>query len=74
MGQVKGRMLWKVLLTVGCIPFATIFGICLILSARDAGLSFVDCLLVCSIFLWPAYIVGIVLIFLSMLVKMKNEC
>lgn len=71
---MKRKLLWRVLLIAGLVPFAAPFGICCILTVRTSGLSLVDCILVYSIFLWPTDIVGIVLILLSMVIKMKNDC
>ncbi len=71
---MKGGLLWKVLLIVGLIPFAAPFVIFCILSTRNPGLSgeFVEYVMIYSIFCWPTYAVGIVLIVLSMIVKSKH--
>lgn len=73
---MKGRLLWKVLLIVGLAPFVAPLGIFCILSARNPGLSpaeLVNFILIYSIFYWPTYAVGIALIVLSMIIKLRHD-
>lgn len=68
---MKGGLLWKVLLIAGLIPFVAPFVIFCILSTRNPGLS--GEFMIYSIFYWPTYAVGIALIVLSMIIKLRHD-
>ena len=80
----KKNIIWKLLFIVGLIPFIII----LVKGVYSAinGLSciddciptygikaFIDTIKLYSLFLWPTYIVGIVLIIVSAVVLLKNK-
>ncbi|MBE5822022.1 MAG: hypothetical protein E7311_05505 [Clostridiales bacterium] len=72
---------WKILLFIGTLPFVIIIGISIIsmftgftfLFSTSHGISaFLDSILILSFLFWPTYIIGAVLIILS-IIKLKQK-
>ncbi len=73
----SGKWLWKIVLLLGSVPFLVALGYCFVSSLLDGGgpflkMSFGDYLILYSFLYWPTYLIGIVLIALS-LVKLKKK-
>ena len=76
-GMKRGKYIWKVLLFLGSVPFLTAFGFCFVSSLSDGvgaflKLSFWDYLFLYSLMYWWTYVIGMVLIVLSV-VKLKKK-
>ena len=82
---MKSKKIWIVLLIVGIVTFvipliAGIFdsingfsGLCFVGCERDYGIkAFIGSIYLYSYILWPTYIIGIILIILS-IIKLKNK-
>lgn len=81
---MKKKILWKSLLIIGIIPFIVVLfcgiyyslvgfsGICIVSCNKYYGLlAFRDSVILYSFVFWPSYIVGLVLIIISIL-KLKK--
>lgn len=71
------KWVWTMLLLLGSIPFLVAFGYCFVSSLLDRGgpvwkMSFVDYLFGYSFLYWPTYVIGIILIAISV-GKLKNK-
>lgn len=68
----SGKRIWKFLLIVGISPFLVAIGYCFVASLFDSGgpimgkMTFGDYLILFSFLYWPIYVIGIVLILLSL--------
>lgn len=63
---------WKIILIIGCIPFLVALLFCFISSITATNMSFMDYLLLYSVIYWPTYVIGLVLIILSIVrIKIK---
>lgn len=72
---MKNRLIWKILFAVGLFPFAAPFAaFCYHLINKDSWELF-DWLIMYSFVYWPTYLIGAVLIVLSlfMLKKQRNK-
>ena len=65
------KQIWKILLFLGCVPFLIAIGFCFITSLTGIW-SFWDYLILYSFLYWPTYVLGIVLIALSV-AKIKKK-
>lgn len=81
---MKKKILWKSLLIIGIIPFIAVLfygllssingfsGICIVSCKKYYGLlAFRDSVILYSFVFWPSYILGLVLILISIL-KLKK--
>lgn len=66
----KGK--WIILLMIGMIPFLIAFGFCFFSSMTAHDMPFWDYIFLYSFLYWPTYVIGIILIVLS-LVKIKSK-
>ena len=71
----RGKWIWKILLLLGTAPFLFAFGFCLVTRLLDPGggmfshTSFLEYLFMWSCLYWPTYVIGIILIVLSVIKK-----
>lgn len=74
------KIIWKILLIIGLIPFLAVIiygifssingfsGICFFNCSKNYGLmAFRDSVIMYSYVLWPTYIIGIILIIISII-------
>ena len=71
-GDFLQKWMWKILLCLGCVPFLIAVGFCLVTCLTDSWSSFWDCVILYSFLYWPTYVIGIVLIVLSV-VKIRKK-
>ena len=83
----KKNILWKLLLIIGLIPFVIpfLFGIIKAIIGDSLGLCFVDCKIsyglpvflnfvsFYSFVYWPTYVIGIILIIISIVQLLKHK-
>lgn len=73
------KRVWKILLFLGTAPFLFALGYCFASSLLDSGgslfgkLSFWDYLIFYSFLYWYTYVIGIILIVLSVIKMKKNH-
>lgn len=73
------KRVWKILLFIGAAPFLFALGYCFVSSLLDSGgalfgkLSFWDYLIFYSFLYWYTYVIGIILIVLSVIKMKKNR-
>lgn len=71
------KWIWKIVLLSGCAPFLFAFGFCFISSLLDSGgplfgkMSFLDYFIMYSFLYWYTYVIGMILIVLSVM-KLKK--
>lgn len=73
----RRKLIWFVVLFLGCVPFLAAFGYCFISYLLDGGgpllnMSFGDYFVIYSFLYWPTYVIGTILIILSAL-KIKKK-
>lgn len=72
------KRVWKILLFLGTAPFLFALGFCFVSSLLDSGgplfgrMSFWDYLIFYSFLYWYTYVIGIILIVLSV-IRMKKD-
>lgn len=73
------KRVWKILLYLGTAPLLFALGFCFVSSLLDSGgplfgkLSFWDYIILYSYLFWPTYVVGGILIALSVIKMKKNH-
>lgn len=77
---MKNRQwIWMLLRLLGLVPFLFAFGFCFVTSLLDLGgeafhkTLFLDYLLMWSFLYWPTYVIGLILIVLSVIKTKKNH-
>ena len=67
--MTRKKWIWMIMLFLGSVPFLVALVFCFVSSLLDGGglltMSFADYLLAYSFLFWPTYIVGIILIIIS---------
>lgn len=82
----KNKLVWKILLIIGLIPFVIVLGygiissitgfsgICFYNCTKEYGLlAFIDSIIMYSYVYWPTYIIGLILIIFSLFKIKKNK-
>ena len=68
---MKNKRLWWILLTIGMIPFAAPFIGFAYEMINASSWTLVDWLVLYSFVYWPTYIIGVILIVISVIKLMK---
>lgn len=81
--KTKKKIIWKILLFIGTLPFVIILvmsiinainGFEFLFSTSYGWEAFIGTAVIYSFLFWPAYIVGILLIILSIIMLVRLSC
>ena len=68
----SGKWIWKILLILGIAPFLFAVGFCVVSSLLDSGkTSFWEYLVMWSFLYWYTYVIGMILLVLSAILREK---